>query len=117
MKNIAEKLAFDGISEHIEEGIVRYYFCCEDLECAEKIFFELYEEDIFDYAQENYGDEEEYEVVGCTICFEVDVFTKEIETITITATIECNGEWIDIFPAEIELDEELVKELWEKVEE
>lgn len=116
MENIAEKLLFDGYSEHVEEQIVRYYFCSEDLESAEELFFALYEEDIFEYTQNNYFDEEEYEVVGCTICLEMDVFTKAVEMITIAPTIEYSGQLEDIWSAEIELEDDLVMELLKKVE-
>ena len=94
-----------------------YFFISSDIESAAKIFMELYEEDIMDYAAERVDidvDGDDYEVDGCSICITVNKETDEVESVTITASITMEEEVIELEPADIELEEELIQMLLEK---
>ncbi len=110
------RLIYDGRMDR--EDTVDYYFVSENMASATKLFEELYEEDIIEYAAERVTlemEEDGYEVTGCSVCITVNKDTDEIESVTITATAETDSEIIDLEPADIELEEEQLQILLGKV--
>ena len=81
-----------------------YIFISRDLEDAEDIFYDLYEEDIWVVAEE-YMTSEEDNVYGLTISLEVDNKTNRVKYQTINVSIETEDEEIFEFEVtDIELD-------------
>lgn len=109
-----DKFIFDGSSELVET--TEYFFLCEDLEHAKDVFFNLYEEDIEDFAEQSTYDEE-YTINGCVIILEINNETKTVENASITVQLTVDGELLELLPVDIELDEETIKMLLGKVNE
>ena len=109
-----DKFIFDGSMELDET--TEYVFLCEDLEHAKKVFFNLYEEDIENFAEERTF-EEDYTINGCVIILEINNETKAVENVCISVQITADEELLELEPADIELDEEAIKLLLSKVNE
>ena len=108
-----KRLVYDG---SVNQGdTTLYVFISNNLEDAEDIFYDLYEEDIWVVAEE-YMTSEEDTVYGLTINLEVDNKTKKVKYKTISIGIESEDEELCEYEInDIELDDKMVKVLLEKI--
>lgn len=108
-----KRLVYDG---SVNQGdTTLYVFISNNLEDAEDIFYDLYEEDIWVVAEE-YMTSEEDTVYGLTINLEVDNKTKKVKYKTISISIESEDEELCEYEInDIELDDKMVKVLLEKI--
>lgn len=110
-------LIYDGKS--VEEKYTDYYFTTEGLENAQDLFYDLYEEDIEDYAYERlWGDEGEYEINATIICLSVSNKTGKVKYKTIAPEIKLkDGRLRGLEDADIVLKKKFVDELMSLVPE
>lgn len=108
-----ERLIFDG-SEEFNDSIL-YTFVSENLDDAEEIFYDLYDDDIHNVAKE-YMSSDRDTLYGLSIALEVNKATNKVEYKTIRFGIESDSDLIEYEVADIELDDEIVELLLSKVE-
>lgn len=120
MDNLVEKyhLVYDGSMEEDNNKI--YIFANFELaiEDSKQLFYELYEEDIEEYASEHSVSDEDFKVVGCSIYLYVDKETGEVDEdyITLQPLVEYDdGESAELLGAFVELDDENINKLLELV--
>ena len=108
-----ERLIFDG-SEEFNDSIL-YTFVSENLDDAEEIFYDLYDDDIHNVAKE-YMSSDRDTLYGLSIALEVNKATNKVEYKTIRFGIESDSDLTEYEVADIELDDEIVELLLSKVE-
>lgn len=108
-----ERLIFDG-SEEFNDSIL-YTFVSENLDDAEEIFYDLYDDDIHNVAKE-YMSSDRDSLYGLSIALEVNKATNKVEYKTIRLGIESDSDLTEYEVADIELDDEIVELLLSKVE-
>lgn len=108
-----ERLIFDG-SEEFNDSIL-YTFVSENLDDAEEIFYDLYDDDIHNVSKE-YMSSDRDTLYGLSIALEVNKATNEVEYKTIRLGIESDSDLTEYEVADIELDDEVVELLLSKVE-
>ena len=108
-----ERLIFDG-SEEFNDSIL-YTFVSENLDDAEEIFYDLYDDDIHNVAKE-YMSSDRDNLYGLSIALEVNKATNKVEYKTIRLGIESDSDLTEYEVADIELDDEIVELLLSKVE-
>lgn len=116
IKDILSKMNYDGYSEGIDT--IDYFFCSKDAESGAQLFEYLYEDDINDYIKRVYG-EGDYKVNSGVIKLEVQRDTKEVNSASITACIETEGELLEIESADLEvedIEQEIIDGLLKKVD-
>ena len=107
-----ERLIFDG-SEEFNDSIL-YTFVSENLDDAEEIFYDLYDDDIHNVAKE-YMSSDRDTLYGLSIALEVNKATNKVEYKTIRLGIESDSDLTEYEVADIELDDEIVELLLSKV--
>ena len=108
-----ERLIFDG-SEEFNDSIL-YTFGSENLDDAEEIFYDLYDDDVHNVAKE-YMSSDRDTLYGLSIALEVNKTTNKVEYKTIRLGIESDSDLTEYEVADIELDDEIVELLLSKVE-
>ena len=108
-----ERLIFDG-SEEFNDSIL-YTFVSENLDDAEEIFYDLYDDDIHNIAKE-YMSSDRDSLYGLSIALEVNKATNKVEYKTIRLGIESDSDLTEYEVADIDLDDEIVELLLSKVE-
>ena len=99
-----ERLIFDG-SEEFNDSIL-YTFVSENLDDAEEIFYDLYDDDIHNVAKE-YMSSDRDTLYGLSIALEVNKATNKVEYKTIRLGIESDSDLTEYEVADIELDDEI----------
>ena len=108
-----ERLLYDGQMVASEYSTC-YVFTSKNIDDAADIFYELYEDDIESVAVD-YKLSDEDVVMGVVVALEVNDITKNVTSVLLSISIETDGEECEYEVTEIELDEESIEVLMDKI--